>query len=489
MSDLIKKFTSKYRDMPVQVKASMWFFICSFLQRGIASLSTMIFTRLLSPADYGRYSAFVTWHDMLGTIIILYLPWGVYEQGYIKKNTLDEKEHFTSVLMGLMTALCLFWLGIYFLFRPYFNSFLELTTFQIICMFIMIWTSSIYCFWSIKQRIAYKYRRMAVLTLTGAILQPVSGIFFVINAKDDKVTARILSITIVSVVLYAGLFFAQMKKKPVLVDIDTWKYAFKFNIALLPHYLSQNVLSSSDKLMIKKMVGDSEVGIYSLAYSVSMIMTIFNTSLTNTITPWVMTKMKEKKVADIKTVIYPAIGFIAVVNMLLIILAPEVIRIFAPADYGAAIYAIPPVVMSVFFMFLYGIFSVFEMYHEKTKLISLATLLSALLNLVLNYIFIRAFGYIAAGYTTLICYIFYALFHYYNMRKICATEYPDEQILDPKLLLKVAVAFIAFGLLSIFTYSRLYLRVTLVAGIVLAIIIFRKRIVRFIRSISSLRKR
>ena len=51
-----------------------------------------------------------------------------------------------------------------------------------------------------------------------------------------------------------------------------------------------------------------------------------------------------------------------------------------------------------------------------------ASVSGAALNIVLNYIFIRRCGYIAAGYTTLVCYLCYCVAHYLMMRRILRKE-------------------------------------------------------------------
>lgn len=71
MRKVMNKWIKKYQGMPVQVKASFWFLICSFLQKGISVLTTPIFTRLLTTVEYGRYNVFNSvWID------------GVTAQGY-----------------------------------------------------------------------------------------------------------------------------------------------------------------------------------------------------------------------------------------------------------------------------------------------------------------------------------------------------------------------------------------------------------------------
>ena len=201
------------------------------------------------------------------------------------------------------------------------------------------------------------------------------------------------------------------------------------------------------------MVGGAQAGIYSLAYSVSMIMTMVNTALMQTIEPWMYKKIKSKQISDISKVAYPAFVVVAGVNILLIAFAPEAIAIFAPTEYYDAIYVIPPVAMSVFFMFSYNFFAVFEFYYEKTKLIAFATSAGAILNVALNYVFIKMFGYYAAGYTTLLCFIIYAVFHFTFMRRICRKELEGVQPYNMRIYLMITLTFMTLGFLFLFSYQ------------------------------------
>ena len=101
-------------------------------------------------------------------------------------------------------------------------------------------------------------------------------------------------------------------------------------------------------------------------------------------------------------------------------LGPEVISIFAPVEYYDAIWIVPPVACAVYFKFLYPLFSTVEFYYEKTGFVMIASCIAAGANIVLNYIFIRIYGYYAAGYTTLFCYILYSLAHYVFQRRVAA---------------------------------------------------------------------
>ncbi|MDS9385551.1 polysaccharide biosynthesis C-terminal domain-containing protein, partial [Streptococcus pneumoniae] len=96
-------------------------------------------------------------------------------------------------------------------------------------------------------------------------------------------------------------------------------------------------------------------------------------------------------------------------SILTISLGPEIIQLFAPKQYYEAIRIIPPVALSVYFMFLYPIFGNIEFYFEANHFVMWASIGGAIMNIFLNFIFLKHFGYIAAGYTTLFCYILFAL--------------------------------------------------------------------------------
>ena len=93
------KLLSKYKSLPVQVRASPWFFVCSFLQKGISVITTPIFTRLLSTAEYGQYNVFNSWYGIISIFVALRLSMGVYAQGLVKFE--EERNRFSSSLQGL----------------------------------------------------------------------------------------------------------------------------------------------------------------------------------------------------------------------------------------------------------------------------------------------------------------------------------------------------------------------------------------------------
>lgn len=475
----------KYKSLPVQIKASVCFLICSFLQKGISTITTPIFTRLLSAAEYGQYNTFNSWLSILTVFITLYLSAGVYSQGLVKFE--NERDVFSSSLQGLTLFLVVGWTLVYILFHDFWNHLFSLTTVQTLAMLVMIWTSAVFSFWAAEQRVLYRYRALVALTIVVSIAKPVVGIVFVVLA-EDKVTARILGLVLVELVGYTGLFFQQVRRGKKLYSAKFWKYAIEFNLPLIPHYLSQNVLSSADRIMISEMVGAEAAGIYSLAYSISLIMTLFNNALSQTISPWIYQKIKANKVTDIEPIAYTTLILIALVNIILIAFAPEAVAVFAPKEYYEAIYVIPPVAMSVFFMYSYDLFSKFAFYYEKTKFVMIASVVGAALNILLNYIFIGKYGYIAAGYTTLVCYIAYAIGHYALMNKVCADYCNGVRPYKAKHILQISVAFVLTGFALLFSYRIPAARYSLIIVMLIGVFTQRERILYMIKSLVGMRK-
>lgn len=464
-----QKAVNTYKNSPREVRAAFWFTVCSFLQKGISELSTPIFTRILTTEEYGQFSVFNTWLNFATVIVVLKLFAGVYTQGLVKYES-DQKTYVSS-MQGLSLSLTLLWTIIYLVGKTFWNNLLSLTTTQMLCMLIMIWASSCFNLWATQQRVLLKYRKLIIITIVTSIAKPVIGVTFVI-LSDDKVTARILGLALVELLGYSWCFFVAMKSGKHFFSAEYWKITITACIPLIPHYLCQTALNSADRIMIKQMIGVSEAGIYSLAYSISQIVMLLNTALVQTVSPWIGKKIKQNKTEEVGKIVYISLILVGLANIILIAFAPEIVRIFSPKSYYDAIWVIPPIAMSVYFQFMYSCFAAFEFYFNETKQMSLATTLGAVLNIGLNYVFLQKYGYYAAGYTTLICYIMYAVFHFVLMKQI-DKKYIKKASISGKTILLISTLFVFLGLIYLLTYANSMRRFILT--ILLFVIIFFMR--------------
>lgn len=471
--------------MPVIVRASLWFVVCSFLQKGISVLTTPIFTRLMDTSEYGQFNVFQSWYGIVEVFVSIELAKGVYSQGIVKYS--EDQRLFSSSFQGLNLFLLIVWTLIYFLFRNFFNQLLKLTTVQMLCMLVMIWATAAFELWSTEKRTLLQYRSLVLVTIFTSLLKPLVGILFVLKASD-KVTARIFGLMLVEVIAYTGLCVVQIMRGGKIYSKKYWTYALSFNIPLIPHYLSQIVLESSDRIMIESLVSSSAAGIYSLAYQVSMVMRLLNTALNQTIKPWLYKHIKDGKTESIAPVAMMMLCVVAVGNLVLIVFAPEAISVFAPEAFHEAIWVVPPVAMSVYFLYMYNYFACFEFYFEEKKYIGIATIIAAGLNVGLNAAFIPLVGYIAAAYTTLACNILYTAAHYCFMRLALKKYMNGRKVYDLKNMLLLSALFLLSGFALMVLYSYPVLRYSVIAALTAALIVTRKKWIKKAKEISVILK-
>ena len=125
-----------------------------------------------------------------------------------------------------------------------------------------------------------------------------------------------------------------------------------------------------------------------------------------------------------------------------------------------------------------------EYYYQKTKLIALATFISAILNLILNAIFIKFFGYCAAGYTTLVSYICLVIMHYIFYHSIIKNK-GINNLFDIKKICLMSVCLIGIMFVVALTYNYTVTRYGLIIFIAVLIICNRIKILEIINGIKE----
>ena len=465
---IIKNLLNKYKSIPVAAKASLWFAVCSIVQKGISLITIPLFTRLLTTEQYGEFSVYQSWYQIINVFATLNLSLGVFNNGMTKYPA--ERSKYMSAMQGLSTVVTTLLFCVYLPFKDFINEFTGLSTLLMITIFAECLMIPALSFWTARQRYDFKYIALVVVTVGVAVLSPVLGLIAV-NLTEEKGVARILSAALVNVCV--GLFFYVLnisRGKKIFVK-EYWAFALKFNIPLVPHYLSQIVLSHSNRIMIERMFGETEVAIYSVAYSISIIMNIVTNSINSSYIPWTYHKMKENNIAPLKKNTSLLLLGVAALSLLPVLLAPELMRIVAPPEYAQGVWFIPPVSTSVYFMFLYSLFGNIEFYYEKTKFVMIASTISAVANIGLNLIFMPKFGYLTAGYVTLVCYIIYTLAHYTFMRKVCKEKLNIKSVYNDKLIVLITVVYLSCTALAMSLYNLVIVRyvVLLIAFIIIAI--------------------
>lgn len=478
------KIIDKYKNMSVPIKAAFWYTICNFINKGISLLATPIFTRIMTEEQYGTFSIFQSWFN----ILIIFTSLNIYLSSYTKGLILykNEEKKFTSSLLSLTTMITLVFFIVYLMNVDFWTKIFELSPILMIAMFLELLFMPALEFWMSKERFDYNYRKVIIISICMNVLCLGLSIISVINS-ENKIEARVFS-DVFAKILFAGVFFVIIfiRGKKVF-DKNYWKYALKFNIPLLPHYLSNYILNQSDRIMIGKMVGKIQAAYYSVAYTISTVMMLLITAVNNALTPYIYKSLNENKIEEIKNKINPIVLLMAIISILIMAFAPEIIRIFAGKNYLDAMYVIPPIAASVYFIFVYSMFSTVEYYYEKTALISIATTFSAILNLILNYFGIKLFGYYAAGYTTLICYICLAICHYTFYKRVINERINQDKknVYDVKMMVIIGIFVLAMMLVMTLIYKFFIIRYAIILFIFIFAFIKRNYIINIIKTLKK----
>lgn len=468
----------KWNKMPLAAKISASYVVCSVLQRSLSFITMPIFTRLLTTEQYGESTVYASWASLLGVFLTLQLPYGSFSKAMIKFE--DKRDEYISSAEGICLLLSLLFLAVYLPFSKYFNKLFELPTLLVVLMVLEILAGSGLAFWSGKKKFEYKYKGIIAVTLLMSVLTPVLQYIFVINSSEKGI-ARIIGGATVAIAIGGTIFFICMVKGKKIYNREYWSYALNFNIPLLAYYLSQMAFNSSDRIMISHLVGKDKAAIYGVAYTLGMMMSFVLSAIYNSYVPWFYEKLRDGKQAENRAVANAISVFMAILLLGIIWFAPEIIHILAAESYAEAVWTVLPVAMSTLLLFYAQLSISFEFYFEKKKMLVNASIGAAIVNILLNALFIPIYGYIVAGYTTLFSYLLFVAGNYLALLKIAKEQDIEDIGFDTKSLVIIYLTFSGVGVLGVLLYSKFVIRL-LIAIIVLATILFeRKRLLGFWR--------
>lgn len=469
----IKKVLKKYNNIPVAAKATLWFIFCNVLQKCIALITTPIFTRIMNTEQYGQYSVYNSWLQIFTIITTLRLNYAVFNKGMSKYK--DDRDGYTSTMqtVTLITTGSVF--ALYLVFHRCINALIELPTFIMGAIFAELFLTPAIDFWTIRKRYEYLYKPVVFRTLIMAFLNASLGVVAVL-LSEEKGYARILTCVLVNVCFGLVLFVYNLRKGKTLLKREYAVFALSFNLPLLLHYISQYVLDQFDRIMIQKMVGMAAAGIYSVAYNCGILIKIITDSVNNALVPWQYEQLEKRNFKELDDTLFKIYVLIAACVLMFTSFAPEVMKILADPQYYEAVYVIPPVAIGMFFCFMYSAFGNIEFFFDCNKFTMYISMAGAALNFVLNYIGIKLFGYMAAAYTTLICYMFFAGSHYIYMSASIKKLLGINRIFKTKRLLLLSVFVTVFGIFIIFFYDKVVIRYAILAAMFVIVYWQRNRL-------------
>ena len=472
------KLLKKVSSMPDGVKASFAFFFASVITSGISYIVTPIYTRILEKEVFGQVSVFLTWLEIFGILAMFCLSYGVFNNGMIDHP--DKRDEYSFSMLILSNVITTFFTLVILAIYPLIKEFVGIDLKLIILMCAVFYVQPAYKFWTARQRYELKYKKTVIWTIVCALASPTVAITCILTCDGNDLYARLFGAELVLIAIYVGFYIYLGIKGKWKVNFKYWKMALLFNLPLIPHYLSTYLLGNSNKLLIKNLIGDAEVAYYSVAQMVATVVTIVWSAINSSLIPYTYEKCKKEEYSDISRVVMPILTMFAVVCVMAMMFAPEVVAIMATKDYVEAIYVIPPIVGGVFFQVQYYIYANVVYYYKKPRYVMFASVTSVILNFVLGYFLITEFGYLAAGYSTLICYFLQATLDYLAMKKVVKKKIYNMRYVG---VLSLIVALIA--IFSNLLYGNILIRYGIVLALAILCVIFRKKIIGLIKEIKG----
>lgn len=473
MNTIFQKCWDRYRSFPAGAKASIWFVFCSILQKGIQFITVPIFTRTLSTEQYGQFTLYQSWLNIITIFASLMLYSSVFNNGMLKYG--KQKDRFISSLQGLSTTCTVILFFVYLLGADFWDTLLGLPRIVMLSMFVEILFYPALQYWSMRQRYEFKYRALVAVTLAISVLNPLLGLLAV-YATEEKGIARILSVSLLNAGIGLLFYIHNFFKGKLFFAREYWKFALGFNLPLIPHFLSTVIFSQSDRIMIEKMFGATPMAIYSLAYSLGVVMSIVYTAITDSLVPWIYQKCQANAYDQIGHLATRITILVALITLVPIAMAPELVAIMGTEEYTPAMWGVPPVAVASYLSFLCTLFSSIEFYFEKSKFVMVASCSSALVNIILNFLLMNLFGYLAAAYTTAICYLILATAHYYFMKSAFRENVGTGSVYNIKSICLITLALVLAAAVMMLLYPVAVIRYAFVAVLLVVGVIKRKTI-------------
>lgn len=449
------------------LKSGVWYTLSYVLVRGISYLTIPIFTRILTKQSYGIYNNYTSLLAILTILVTLNLSSTMVCAKYDYADTFDSYI-FSVLLLSFMSVAG--WTVFFNIFWEYLEPFFGIERQHLNIMMLYLLFSPAVDLFQARERFCFAYKKNALISIIVSVCSLIFPLIFSL-ILENKLTAVILGMA-VGTIFFGGalfLFFAHRKKR---IYLSSWKYALQIGLPYIPHSLSLIVLHSTDRLMITFFCGTEKTALYGLAYNCGLIMMLLLTACNMAYSPWLAEKLANEEYDQIRLFSFKYIDVFACCSLAVMLIAPEILWIMGGRSYMEAVYVMPPVMLGCVCQFLYTMFVNVEQCKKKTVGMAFASVSAALLNLILNYVFIPRFGYTAAAYTTLAGYLWLLVIHMVLVARLgYAGVYSYK-----KVLLTVVLGFAASGICA-FLYSHTIVRyLILVSYVSVLTVMFGRKI-------------
>lgn len=193
------------------------------------------------------------------------------------------------------------------------------------------------------------------------------------------------------------------------------KFKFQFDVVLLKKILTYSwpimvaglayvINENLDKFLIKRMIGATEMGIYSACYKLAIFMNLYILAFRLGAEPFFFNQADKKNAKETYAKIMNYFVIIGALVLIGIVVYIDLLKHFINPNYWGALKIVPVVLLANLFLGIYYNLAIWYKLTDKTRYGMYFSILGAIITIVLNLIFIPIIGIMGAAYTTLIAY-------------------------------------------------------------------------------------
>lgn len=459
-------------------KAGIWYVISSVVVKAIAVITIPIFARMMSTSEYGTIENFTSWFTILSTCCSLNLTYSI---GRAKLDYRESLDKYIGSMQLLSATVSTLFIVVVLIFMKPISVFLQFDTYVIALLLLYLLFAPAISFVQNGYRYRYQYKQNTFIALYIALSTTILSILLVLLLSNYKVLGRVLGIVLPNVLLSMYLWGKALKSGTIAYNKEYWKYGFALSAPMVIHSISLNILSRADRIFITRYCGESDAGIYGLAYSYALMISVIFNAIAEGWLPWFHDSYFENRFDEIKINVKKLVVFTCYGGLACIALAPEAIMVFGGNRYLSGVSCVCPIVLGVVLQCIYTHYVNIELHLKETKFVSMGTIIAAALNVYLNILFIPKYGFVAAAYTTLFCYFVLLLVHFLLTRLLFKVHIYRDRFMFVAILITMIIASLLVTL-----YDKIAIRyIVVVIGFISFIITFRDIIVVYVRKYMS----
>lgn len=395
-----------------------------------------LYTGYLATKDYGIVDLITTYVTLLVPIITLELEMSIFR--YLVDSRGKDKE--TKKLMSNNFYVLLIALSIFTLAYIIVTHFFKFDFRWLILIDIIICTLS-GNFLQISRGMGRTIDYSISCIITGAFTI-VSNIFLIAVLRLGAMGM------IISMALANGLgslyLFVRLKLYKLinfkLVDKKLIKEMYRYSIPLVPNGVSWWIVNVSDRTIISWVLGAGANGLYAVSNKfptiLSSLLGIFNLSWSESAALHINSPDRDEFFSDISntvTKLFTSLGVGMIACM------PFVFPLLINSKYNEAFNQIPILVLGAVFNVVICLYSAVYIAKKMTKQVATVSIIGAIINILINVVFIKYIGLYAASISTAISYFVMMIYRHIDLKKYINIKYEKGLVVKTILIFTFSI--------------------------------------------------